>query len=80
MVWKYDSGRGVNQDYAQAAYWYRRAANAGHARAQSNLGELYENGKGVQQDLNEAIRLYQLAARQGNDYARKALNRLGRSW
>jgi len=46
----YANGRGVSQSYAEAATWYRKAAEQGYARAQSNLGTLYSNGQGVPQD------------------------------
>ena len=36
----YDSGEGVPQDHAQAAIWYRKAAEQGDAKAQNNLGNL----------------------------------------
>src|SRR4029079_13396206 len=53
-------------DYAQAAKWYRLAADQGFARAQYNLGRLYQTGNGVPQDLAEAVKLYRLAAFQGD--------------
>ena len=31
----------------RAAYWYRRAAEQGHAEAQSSLGFMYVNGEDV---------------------------------
>ena len=31
----YESGRGVSQDYVEAATWYRRAAEQGNREAQS---------------------------------------------
>jgi len=34
----YDKGEGVPQDYQQAVFWYRKAAEAGDTGAQSNLG------------------------------------------
>jgi hypothetical protein len=49
----YDMGQGVQQDPAQAADWYRKAAAQGYALAESNLGALYFNGQGVQQDYAE---------------------------
>jgi hypothetical protein len=52
-------------DPAEAARWYRRAAEQGHAGAQNNLGLLYEEGRGVEQDLSEAGRWYRLAAERG---------------
>lgn len=47
----YHNGQGVAQDYAQAAVWFRKAANQGDADAQSNLGSAYSNGQGVPQDV-----------------------------
>ena len=32
----YDSGQGVRQDYAEAARWYRKAAEQGNTEAQYN--------------------------------------------
>ena len=37
----YQSGRGVPQDYAEAAKWYRSAAEIGFANARGPLGKLY---------------------------------------
>ena len=37
----YNTGRGVSQDdAAEAATWYRKAAEQGHANAQNNLGDV----------------------------------------
>ncbi|OGT23135.1 MAG: hypothetical protein A2342_00485 [Gallionellales bacterium RIFOXYB12_FULL_54_9] len=36
----YALGQGVPQDYAQAAYWRRKAAEQGDADAQSNLAHM----------------------------------------
>ena len=41
----YDKGKGVAQDYKEAAKWYKKAAEHGSADAQSNLGYCYETGK-----------------------------------
>ena len=46
----HDYGQGVPQDDAEAARWYRLAADQGLALAQVNLGVRYENGRGVPQD------------------------------
>ena len=40
----YDTGTGVPQDPAEAARWFRRAADQGDATAQQNLGVKYANG------------------------------------
>jgi TPR repeat protein len=55
------------RDDAQAALWLRRAAAAGHARAQYLLGLDYSRGWGVKQDDAEAERWFGRAA--GQDYA-----------
>ena len=57
-------GQRVAQAYAEAARWYRKAAEQGHAYAQSNLGVMYVQGRGVPQDYAEAIRWYRRAAEQ----------------
>ena len=38
------------QDYAEAAKWFRKAAEQGDAKAQYNLGIMYAKGQGVPQD------------------------------
>jgi TPR repeat protein len=58
----YFAGRGVPKDLAQAAYWYRKAADQGNPAAQVYLGYLYAAGLGVPQDTDEAIRWYRRAA------------------
>ncbi|MEP1198257.1 tetratricopeptide repeat protein [Tateyamaria sp.] len=50
LGWMYDNGRGVPQDYADAAKWYRLAAEQGDADAQFSLSTLYDNGQGVGKD------------------------------
>ncbi len=56
--------------------WYRKAAEQGHALAQTNLGIMYEEGQGVGQDYKEAVGWYSKAAERGSDYAKDALKRL----
>ena len=56
------AGEGVPQDDAEAAKWYRQAAERGYARAQHNLGLLYELGRGVPQDFVQAYVWFGLAA------------------
>jgi len=65
LGWLYDQGQGVTQDYAQAAAWYRKAAEQGDASAQFNLGSLYRQGRGVPQDYAQATAWYRRAAEQG---------------
>jgi len=58
----YLAGRGVVQDFAQSAYWYERAANAGDPLAQNEIGYFYEAGIGVSRDSARAAQWYQRAA------------------
>ena len=46
----YVQGKGVAQDYKQAATWFRKAAEQGNAQAQRLLGMMYDIGVGVVQD------------------------------
>jgi len=59
-------GDGVEQDFAEAAGWYKIAAEQGDARAQHNLASMYENGEGVPRDVAEAAKWYRMAADQGH--------------
>ena len=61
----YYEGRGVQQDYNQAAAWYRKAAEHGHAKAQFNLGVMYKKGQGVPQDYAQSYMWVNLAAAKG---------------
>ena len=65
----YEEGKGVPQDYAEAAKWYRLAARQGDARAPFSLGMIYEFGKGVAQDLISAHMWFNIAAASGDSGA-----------
>lgn len=47
----YAKGEGVPQDNAQAAQWFRKAAEQGEVKAQGMLGVMYYTGKGVPQNM-----------------------------
>ena len=49
----YEKGRGVPQNYTQAAAWYRTAAEQGHADAQFQLCSAYSQGRGVPKDFRQ---------------------------
>ena len=53
------------KDDAEAVRWYRKAAEQGHAWAQSNLGLMYLKGEGVAEDYILAYKWANLAAAQG---------------
>ena len=72
----YYSGKGVKQDYAQAALWYRRAAEQGNVDAQYSLGNMYLMGEGISQDDEQAAYWYALAADQGHASAKHNLENL----
>jgi hypothetical protein len=58
----YYRGDGVEQDYGEAAKWFRRAAERGDADAQFNLAMLYADGKGMPRNLVRARMWFALAA------------------
>ena len=58
----YSKGGGVPQDYAEAAKWYRLAAEQCNPYGQKNLGLSYKNGEGVDRDLVQAHIWFNLAA------------------
>ena len=51
----YKNGRGVPQDYAQAAQWFQEAAEQGNAVAQRNLGMEVSRGAGLKSDRGEPL-------------------------
>ena len=61
----YAEGQGVEADLEQAFYYFRLAADQGHADAQNRVGLMYDEGRGVAVDDVEAIRWYERAAEQG---------------
>jgi TPR repeat protein len=60
----YAEGRGIPQDDAAAARWYRAAAEQGHAEAQYVLGRLCQEGHGVPQSDADAVHWWLRAAAQ----------------
>lgn len=65
LGWCYQQERGVKRNLAQAARWYRKAANQGFAAAENNLGFLYNTGGGVPTDHAAALLWYRRAAEDG---------------
>jgi len=65
----YNQGQGVQQDYAKAFKWFKKAADQGYANAQSNLGVCYFLGQGVPQDYTIAYKWFQEAAKQDHSGA-----------
>jgi TPR repeat protein len=72
----FESGRGVPQNYTEAAMWYRRAAEQGDSLAQYSLGLLYDRGQGVPQDIVEANKWLNLSTAAAPRKAREARARI----
>ena len=70
---KYATGEGVPKDAVQAVAWFRKAAEQGHASAQSNLGAMYATGEGVPKDAVQAVAWYRKAAEQRHASAQSNL-------
>lgn len=64
------------KDYANALYWFKKAAEQNNSGAQFALGVCYEKGEGVEEDLTEAAKWYKLSAEQGNKRAQVNLGSL----
>ncbi|MGB7971655.1 MAG: tetratricopeptide repeat protein [Candidatus Deferrimicrobiaceae bacterium] len=70
---RYQKGEGVPKNDAEAAKWYRKAAEQGVPDAQVNLGLMQANGQGGPRDYGEAVEWYRKAAEQGNEKAQHGL-------
>jgi TPR repeat protein len=70
---KFANGKGPALDYAQAAHWYRNAAEQSHALAQFNLGVMYAEGQGVPSDKAQSLLWFDRAARLGDPAAQYRL-------
>ncbi len=65
----YRHGRGVPQDFRQAAHYFRMAAERGHTQAQALLGLCYNQGIGTPKNYQLAAKWYEQAAHKGNALA-----------
>jgi localization factor PodJL len=63
---RFAEGKGVPQNFKEAAKWYQYSADKGFAQAEYRLGTLYERGLGLKTDRSRAAAWYQRAAEQGN--------------
>ena len=66
LGWMHQKGLGVEQNYAEALIWYRKAADKGFGAAQNQLGWMHQNGLGVKQNYAEALTWYRKAADNGH--------------
>jgi localization factor PodJL len=63
---RFADGKGVPQNFDEAAKWFDRAAQAGVIPAIFRLGTFYEKGLSVKKDVDIARRYYLQAAERGN--------------
>src|ERR1051326_9014885 len=62
----YLQGLGVQNDYAQAVAWLRKAAEQGDTQSQNLLGKLNYDGQGIPRNYEQAAIWWRKAADQGN--------------
>src|ERR1039457_3328079 len=62
LCFMYTNGRGVPQNYREAANWCRRAAEQGNSAAQYMLGLMYNKRQGVPENFVQAYKWLNLAA------------------
>jgi TPR repeat protein len=72
----HEMGRGVSQNYTEAARWYLMAAKQGDPNSQFAVAVMHVNGDGVARDKEEAARWFRRAAENGHPKAAKYLARL----
>jgi hypothetical protein len=72
----YHFGNNVPQNHAEAAKWFRKAAERGHENAQCWMGICYDRCYGLPQDFAEAAKWFQKAASQGNAFSQSQLGSL----
>ena len=58
----YELGKGLQQDFGQAAGWYQRSALQGTPEAQYALALMYQQGIGTSKDLISAYKWFALAS------------------
>jgi hypothetical protein len=63
--------------FAEAFFWWQKAADGGDADAMFNVGSAYSSGRGVAKDLTKAIEYYRKARDAGNPNAGHILRQLG---
>ena len=67
LAQKYQSGyKDIKQDVKEAFFWYQKAADQGHPKAQGMLGLYYKNGIGTEKDTIKAKEWYTKASANGH--------------
>ncbi len=65
ILWMGDFAESAMNNYSQAAFWYKKAADLGDGNGARNYADMVITGRGVQQNQQEAMRYYSLAAERG---------------
>lgn len=73
---QYLNGKGVAQDYGEAAQWFWRSLEAGYTNAALPLANLYLDGSGVSRSCTQARILLDAAAQKNNVQAIQKLAQL----
>ncbi len=63
----------TDQDLRKAVFWYRKAASAGDAESQYDLGFMILMGEGLRKDIRLALRWLEKSAGQGCEQAQTLL-------
>ena len=66
-------GKGIYQNFKEAANLFILSAESGNQYAQSNIGLMYLDGLGVEKNNNKAAKYFKLSADQGNASAQTTL-------
>jgi hypothetical protein len=62
----YLQGRGIQQDFGRAMFWYEVAASCGNSTAQGAIGEMFMDGEGVPQNYATAASYFLAGANDGD--------------
>ncbi|CAB4027590.1 ERAD-associated E3 ubiquitin- ligase component HRD3A-like [Paramuricea clavata] len=73
---KYLRGHGTNQDHEQAMYWFRQAADNGHAGGAYNLVAAHFQGFKTDLQEHEIENMLKVAADGGHEEAKRALREM----
>ena len=65
----YENGKGVPQNYKEAAKWYTESAKKKYTKGLNNLAGLYQKGLGVEKDILKAEKLLLESAYYGDSVA-----------
>ena len=76
LGYRYEKGRGTEQDDEQAVLWYLRAAEQGLDKAEYKLGLCYLDGTGIAKDEAQGMSWLEKAAEKGYMPAQYQLGKL----